>query len=78
MWLPQSNALPLLGGRERIFTLHRIGGSMSPTEEGMKLGEKEDFDLVLQSGTSRNRYMVFLNGQSESLSISLGCRRDNT
>ena len=51
----ESNALPLLGGRERIFTLHRIGGSMSPTEEGMKLGEKEDFDLVLQSGTSRNR-----------------------
>lgn len=66
MWLPQSNALLLLGGRERRFTPHRIGGSMSPTEEEMKLGEKEDFDLVLQSGTSRNRYMVLLNGQSDS------------
>lgn len=29
------------------------------------LGEKEDFDLVLQSGTSRNKYIVLLDGQSD-------------
>lgn len=30
------------------------------------LGEKEDFDLVLQRGTSRNKYMVLLDGQPDS------------